>query len=261
VKADFDFAILRATVGVDINPATPQIDGDPYFTPKRWTAVQEAGLVRGAYMFWHVTEDAAKQVQSFIEWTDKAGGLKAGDLPPVLDVEFSAGRAATGMSAAQALDRVRSAAQALKAHYGCCMLYTSQHTWRDDLDDLPAADLAADCTLWLCGYYQDPQHRPPVPRSWGDMDDFWIHQHRGNVAGVPGFTGKVDLNRFNPLRRGAVGARVKWLQKRLPGLVADGLFGKKTEAAVCAYQQTASLRPTGVVDVKTFTHLVWVTVA
>ncbi len=50
------------------------------------------------------------------------------------------------------------------------------------------------------------------------------------------------------LKRGNTGADVAVLQRFLPGLKDDGIFGAKTEAAVKAYQRMRRIKATGVAD-------------
>lgn len=50
------------------------------------------------------------------------------------------------------------------------------------------------------------------------------------------------------LKVGSTGADVKVLQRFLPGLVDDGVFGPLTEAAVKAYQRKRKMKITGIAD-------------
>src|ERR1022692_3007397 len=52
-----------------------------------WRGAGEAGLLRGAYHFFHPTVPAAAQAESFIRSVVR---LEPGDLPPVLDLEVPA---------------------------------------------------------------------------------------------------------------------------------------------------------------------------
>ncbi|MGL5864969.1 MAG: peptidoglycan-binding domain-containing protein [Dermatophilaceae bacterium] len=54
------------------------------------------------------------------------------------------------------------------------------------------------------------------------------------------------------LRRGSTGIAVRTLQQGLGGLAVDGRFGPRTEAALVAFQQSAKLPGTGVVDRRTW---------
>jgi peptidoglycan hydrolase-like protein with peptidoglycan-binding domain len=60
---------------------------------------------------------------------------------------------------------------------------------------------------------------------------------------------------FATIRLGSKGELVKFLQLRL-GLVDDGVFGPKTEAAVKAFQKQYGLTPDGVVGPRTWEKLV-----
>ncbi|MGL4174829.1 MAG: peptidoglycan-binding domain-containing protein [Dermatophilaceae bacterium] len=57
------------------------------------------------------------------------------------------------------------------------------------------------------------------------------------------------------LRRGAAGTAVRTLQQALGGLAVDGRFGSRTEAALAAFQRSARLPGTGVVDRRTWDAL------
>ena len=60
---------------------------------------------------------------------------------------------------------------------------------------------------------------------------------------------------MDTLRRGDKGQQVKVLQKLLGGLDIDGLFGKKTFDAVCAYQVEHTLEVDGIVGPMTWGKL------
>ncbi len=57
------------------------------------------------------------------------------------------------------------------------------------------------------------------------------------------------------LRRRSSGPFVDQVQKKLPGVVADGFFGPVTEAAVRAFQRARGLVPDGIVGPKTWEAL------
>ena len=70
--------------------------------------------------------------------------------------------------------------------------------------------------------------------------------------GLP--TGNVDMNRFNVAFRGARGARVRWMQRRL-GVTETGKFDAATEGAVRDFQDDNDLISDGIVGPRTFAHL------
>lgn len=198
------------------------------------------------------------------------GRLDRSDLPGTIDVEFpGAGRSETGLTARQALDWVRAARNVVATQGAAPILYTSARVWKEDLDNLDAPDLV-ESPLWLARYYgdvrqpatlsaalfADGRHDPPIPPPWGDHDNFWMHQYRGDALGVPGMSNTVDLNRFNSLREGTRGERVKWTQRRL-GIPPSGHFDDAMARAVIAYQRDHQLDPDGVIGPRTFARLCW----
>lgn len=191
------------------------------------------------------------------------------DFPPVLDIEFPGnGFTDTGMTHKDALDWIRRAVKALKDHYDCApILYTSARVIHEDLGD-PDLSEFTDCPLWLAHYELAARKpaaldanpaAPAVPPSWG-AGNWWIHQYQGDALGVAGFGCAVDLNKFNYMKRGELGERVKWAQSKL-GLKCDGSFGSGTEKAVKAFQTKNNLTADGVIGPKTFAKLCWVQVA
>ena len=257
------FAIIRSNWG---------IYPDPAFV-RNWPLIQQAGIVRGAYLFLrfprgeHPAPDPAAQATAFIK---KVGRLAESDLPPSLDVEFPGrlGRRETGLTAPQCLASVRAACKVLTDHYGVApIIYTSARVWREDLLNLPAADLA-ESPLWLARYpfKKGPAildarvsrlASPPVPPPWGDSTNWWIHQYQGDAIQLPGFpSGNVDLNRFNVLLNGTTGDRVKWIQRRL-GIAQNGLFDPATDRALRSFKARKGIPPEDGVGPRTFAYLCW----
>lgn len=252
-----NFAFLRSNYG----------DETDSIFKREWPRLLDAGITRGAYLFLrHPLKSGVykkgikppasptKQAEAMVKLLNGLG-IEPTDFPPIIDVEFSGdGRTATGLSAAECLDRVREAVEVVRDAYGVDpILYTSARVWRDDLSNLPAPDLAG-CPLWLARYpfkagpaqlgaALSGVNPPPIPPPWGDADNWWMHQYQGNAEGCPGFpVGKVDMNRFNPMvGADGKGARAKWVRDRLAGqdladfqsergLVADGVIGPRTFA-------------------------------
>lgn len=194
------------------------------------------------------------------------------DFPPVIDIEFPGdGFADTGMMHAQAMDWIRRAYKVLKDKYGIApIIYTSARVWQEDLGNPGAPDLI-DSPLWLARYINNPRSTyilepecsaPPIPEPWGDSDNWWFHQYQGDALHVPGMGSAADLSRFNSMKLGAKGKRVKWVQTRvgLTGKDVDGDFGPNTQQALEAFQKTNLLEETGEIDIHTFCALSWVKV-
>ena len=81
----------------------------------------------------------------------------------------------------------------------------------------------------------------------------------GACAAAEGFA-SINPASWEPLERGAKGEAVIVLQQRLIELGylddrTDGSFGRRTEAALLAFQRTASLEITGVADASTMEAL------
>lgn len=235
------------------------------------------GITVGAYMFPVMDRNRPTPEEQVAAFARAVGPLSPGELPPILDVEYSGGIAKTGRTRAELLAWIRAAVAALKQTYGIPpMIYTSARIWdgRDpdslDVDGLgvPVPELLA-CPLWLARYpfksgikaVLHPTHvssipLPPVPKAWIDASNVWIHQYQGNAIGFPGCSGAVDMNKFFDLVEGARGERVRWLQ-RILGISVDGQFGPLTRSAVIEFQKNHQLSPDGVVGPRTFARLCW----
>lgn len=232
-------------------------------------AILAAGMVFGAYMFPVFDRGApspADQVAAFVRGTT----LTRRDFPPVLDVEFPHGIAATGRTRAEIAAMIREFARLLRDAFGAMpMIYTSGRVWNgSDADCLgaPALPDLAECPVALARYpykYRiDPQlqelshaYDPPAPAFSGAW--FW-HQFQGDAVHFPGFTSTVDVGRIRVTRAGDTGDHVRWIQRRAG--VAEGVPGVMCPATVEAVrreQATAGLDIDGVVGAGTFAVLSW----
>lgn len=260
---------------------------------KHFGAAGDAGVTRGAYLFLDYfkknqqtrLEEPEAQVKNFIE---AAGDFAKTDFPPTIDVEDSVAK--SGLGAKRYIEWTRRAWKALFDHYGAApIIYTASHLWgdSDELNGARADDLV-ESPLWLAKPYlfnkQQParldpalfaggknapskyldgyrgQHWPPeVPASWGgtaDPDNWWIHQYHGDAWQFPGFK-QVDVNRFNSMVKGATGARVKWVQRRL-GIDETGTYDDAAVEKVKALQGNQGIDPAdGIIGPRTFALLCW----
>ncbi len=248
-EAGYDFAIMRA-VGWDPKAG---IFTDRTFRAQ-WDPLDATGLVRGAYLFPRLNLDVADQVAEFISDVK----LVKGDLPPIVDLE---GITKLGVHPAVAIERTRECVERLRDHYQVQpILYTSARVCAQELRDHPDLRHLKDCWLWLARYVNRIEdYHPPIPDAWGGVDEprnWLIHQYAGNVRGISGMSGVVDLNRWNTVKHGQTGGQVARLQKLL-GVAADGLFGRHTADAMALYQVKNGLVPTGWLSVETFAKLAW----
>jgi GH25 family lysozyme M1 (1,4-beta-N-acetylmuramidase) len=259
-QVPIDFAIIRASGG----------GGPDHYFDRTWPKLNDAGLVRGAYLFLSFPRNGAwpsnpvTQARAFIA---KVRNLDEGDLAPSLDVEADNWQK-TGMKPPQLLEGVRSAWKTLRDYYGVApIIYTSRRVWIEVLGNLPAPDLA-ESPLWVKYYpyplrtpvHFDPQpfvggrFNPSVPAPWGDSANWWIHQYQGDALNLPGFSRTVDMNRFNTMASGAAGDRVRWVQRRL-GIPQSGTFDDATERALRAFQSRKGIGADGVINPRTFAYL------
>ena len=155
---------------------------DPTF-PRNWAGMRAAGLIRGAYLYFDPSVDAAMQADLVV---NAVGRLGPGDLPVTLDVEKpQPGLPAPDVYAA----RIRVFVERVTAGTGRPpMIYTGAYYWPNyvrtrDFNALP---------LWHA-QYTSTARCPTIADAWSDWS-FWQYSSTGRV---PGIAGNVDLDRFN----------------------------------------------------------------
>ena len=160
--------------------------GDQYFIDN-WSAMKTAGLLRGAYHFFHPNADAAAQADNFLNRLSKANGgsplLAPGDLPPTLDIEVTDGASAAALLAGAStwLNAVQTATGRQP------IVYTYVTFWKQALGN--PADLS-DYPLWIA-HYNVPS--PTIPGGWAGWSLWQFAQQP--VPGVPGAV--TDVDAFN----------------------------------------------------------------
>jgi len=139
-------------------------------------------VLRGAYQFFRPTQDVSAQADMLI---NALGGVhRAGDLPPVVDVE-----AAGGLAPATVAARARQWVDRVTAKLGVRpIVYTGTYFWRDQVGS--PASFSAN-RLWIASYTTAPC--PDIPSPWTRWS-FWQYTDKGAVGGI---AGAVDRNRFN----------------------------------------------------------------
>lgn len=159
------FAYAKATEGVTYV--------DPRFAANA-AAAPAAGVHFGAYHFFVPTDDASAQAAHFLS----VAAPKSGSLPPVLDLEKTAGGSDTlAQDAATWLAHVRDKT-------GCTpLVYASPAFY-----DAHLGDALSDYPLYLADYATSPR----VPTGAGPLV-LWQHSQKGTVSGVPGH---VDLDLY-----------------------------------------------------------------
>jgi GH25 family lysozyme M1 (1,4-beta-N-acetylmuramidase) len=147
-----------------------------------WPAMRAAGVLRGAYHFFRPSVDGVAQADHFVDEINARGGLAAGDLPPVADVEVS-----DNVSAATVIARLHAFLDRVQARTGRRpMIYTANFFWGSYLGNPSFTQYP----LWVANYGPSC---PYLPNAWGDWQ-FWQYSDNASVSGIPG---GVDGDEFN----------------------------------------------------------------
>jgi lysozyme len=145
-----------------------------------WQGMKSAGVVRGAYQFFRAGEDPAAQARLVVSMLEDAGGLEAGDLPVVMDIETADGASSATVRANMAswLDAVERATGAAP------IVYTNAAT------SAVIGNAFGGAALWVANW---DAGCPSLPAGWSTWT-FWQYSSTGSVAGVPT---AVDLDEFD----------------------------------------------------------------
>ena len=169
------FAFMKATEGTTF--------ADPEFA-HNWRASRQAGLLRGAYHFFHAGSDPLAQADFFLDRIDQVSSLLAGDLPPVVDIE---GTSIDGEPSSVVANHLHAWLQRVENRSGRRpIIYTGNAGWTAAGN--PSG--FAGYPLWVANYGVSC---PEVPGSWQRWR-FWQTTSSGSVAGIAGNT---DLDVFN----------------------------------------------------------------
>lgn len=187
-QQNITFAFVKAT------------GGNTYIDPEfehNWHSLRAEGIIRGAYHFFYPNEDATTQAQHFIDTIKGQGGMVAGDLPPVLDVEIT-----DGMSSDQIVKGVSTWLNAVEQALGCQpIIYTAQYFANEYL-----GNHFSNYPLWIAEYTTRSQ--PILPEAWTPWS-FWQYSENGHISGI---NGAVDMDKFN----GSVTELKSFAQKLCP---------------------------------------------
>ncbi len=261
-----DFAAAKAAGARFVIPRR-SISGAPFLDPC-WVRdapdIRKAGLKRTAYLFICYPKDGVAtplpedQAKAFIDYVKLEPFV---DYPPMIDVEQESTLDANAMY----LWTLR-VARTLRSAYGVWPgMYTSARVWAEYLDDHATGELG-NCPPWIAKpwpwHVNTPAHLDGAPGYAPTLvpelgtNNYWLYQYQGDAVDFPGFTKTVDISRFHSIGKGATGANVVWLQKRL-GITADGIFGAGTENAVKSLQSRYGLAADGIVGPGTFAPVAW----
>ncbi|MFI9628465.1 glycoside hydrolase family 25 protein [Streptomyces sp. NPDC052042] len=191
VAAANDFAFLKATQGAS--------GRDTWFADD-YAAVSRTSLFRAPYHFFHPrsASDGAAQARHFVTTVRAAGyrGDRAGELPPVLDVEkLPAGGGGEVCPQHLRTQELRVFLQEVRKAFGVTpIVYTRASFVKECMGG--EGEVFAGHHLWLARYgsgSDEPQRVPGAGRSWS----FWQHTQTGSD---PGVVGPVDRNVFRGSR-------------------------------------------------------------
>ncbi len=181
------FAWLKATEGGDHT--------DPAFGLNS-AGARSAGVPVGAYHFYYFCRTAREQANWFIRNVPR----RAGDLPPVLDMEWNHQSKTCPLKpdAATVRSEIRTFIDIVGSHYGTMpVIYTTP-----DFYEHNGLGAIQGVEFWLRSVAAHPSERYP-----GESWSFWQYTGTGVVHGVGG---QVDLNAF----AGSQQSWQRWLEAR-----------------------------------------------
>jgi lysozyme len=169
---------------------------DPRFSVN-WRAAAGAGLVRGAYHFLAAGQDGAQQARSYLALVAKAGGFAAGDLAPVLDIEWDfvkVGTVKVDLWSNVPADQIAKAAkdwlETVHAATGRRpLIYTSASWWNERM---AGTMLLKDYPHWIADYRQSSINAG-APKSV--KQHVYLAWQFTDVGSIDGAGVKFDVNR------------------------------------------------------------------
>lgn len=172
--AGVGFIILKATEGTGSTDQSFQ---------KNWAAAKQHGVIRGAYHFFHPSQDPEVQATHFVK---TVGKLDSGDLPPIIDWESTDNEAAK-VDVGRGLVFLQAVEKALGKKPIC---YGGPYF----LQALKGSKDLAQYPLWVAHY---GVRAPLVPPPWSSWQ-LWQYSDRAAVPGIgPAGHGTCDANHFN----------------------------------------------------------------
>jgi GH25 family lysozyme M1 (1,4-beta-N-acetylmuramidase) len=147
---------------------------------RNWHAMRRAKIIRGAYQFFRPGQNAISQANLLLSAIKTAGGLRAGDLPPVLDIEVT-----DGESHATVVARAKTWLEHVHARTGRKpFVYTAAF-----MSSVIGSHLSA-YPLWVANFGATC---PTMPTGWNHWSFFQNHDN----GRVPGVSGAVDTDVFD----------------------------------------------------------------
>lgn len=179
---NIDFAIIRATAGKNHIDSRYKIN---------WHEAEANNIIRGAYHYYRPDENSKEQADFFI----KNVVFKAGDLPPILDIEkYSKIQSLTSLK-----NGLLNWLDIVEEHYGVVpILYTYIKFYNLVIATDPRFD---KYPIWLAWYNLDAKEAM-LKKTW----TFWQFTEQGKISGIDTY---VDINIFNGTRQELNFIRIK----------------------------------------------------
>jgi GH25 family lysozyme M1 (1,4-beta-N-acetylmuramidase) len=259
------FAFLKASEGLS-NP-------DAKFAANR-TGSAGAGLLSGGYHFFIPTADAAQQADIL---SSRIGSLLPGELPPVVDIEWTLIKGKRpelweNLTAAKRIEVIKTFLDEVEKRLGVKpIIYTAVSFWNDFIITKPNTPASyaffIDYPLWIVNLKGAMTAPKPfsvatfVQNSFGELAPknataFEKLDHDFFNGGLSGLLSLMTKGKV--FAKGSpVSAVVRDFQQLLKnrGLYSDlldGDFGGNTETAVKAFQKSVGLKVTGQIDENTW---------
>jgi lysozyme len=169
-------------------------EGESYTDPTfedNWKGAKAGGLLRGAYCFFHPSQDATKQADRFVSV------LKAindqGELPCILDLEVT-----DGVAKDKIIAKAKTWLDAMEQAFGRKpMIYSGVSFLETNFSEVGGGPPAwtRDYALWL-GWFPTqytPGMSPLMPRGWFKWT-FWQYHDKATLNGI---NAAVNLDLFN----------------------------------------------------------------
>lgn len=166
---------------------------DPSFKT-HWAAAKAAGMIRGAYDYFHPNLSAELQAEALVAILEAAGGepgapLGAGDLGCVIDWEttddvLNPKDLAAGLAFLQAVEA---------ATHKVPIIYGSPYFLQTLFQSQGSGRPFARYPLWIADYGSAIDVGPRIPTVW----DNWTFWQYSDAAAIDGISGGNDANLFN----------------------------------------------------------------
>jgi lysozyme len=172
-SSGLSYAYVKATEGLTVN--------DAQFT-RNWQVSKQRGIYRGAYHFFHFSDDPIAQADFFVA----SANPQPGDLPPAVDVETTDGIS----DVTQLVQKLSAFITEVENNLGGkkMVIYTYYGFWNASMN---GSDAFSGHPFWIAEYNND--NAPTLPHGWNDWL-IWQYASNGTVTGV---NTSVDLNVLN----------------------------------------------------------------